>query len=142
MIPTDRPPRGGTPDDGWNLDDWAAYKKQKAHAFVARGYSVEWSPDADHWMDVYLPERRERRRPEIRAGVKFFQDPSPFGIDNGKISKLAIESRHTDLIARVMGKPYETIRVLYCYDRGLDVDKLSSNREAQRLYRAVVDELN
>lgn len=131
-----------TPDDSWNLDDWSAYKKQKAHAFVDRGYSVEWSPDADAWMDVYLPERRERRRPEVRATAKFFTEPSSYGIDGGRISKLSITSRRTDPIAQVMGRPYETVHLLYNYDRGLDVDKLNADREAQRLYRAVVDELN
>lgn len=136
--------KGASAGDGddWNLDDWVAYKKRKAHAFVDRGYSVEWSPDMDAWMGVYLPERHERRRPEVRADVKFYAEPSGYGIDNGRIAKLSIVTSRTDLIAQAMGRPFESIRVLYNYDRGLDVDRLATDREAQRLYRAVLDELN
>lgn len=141
MKPGDKGANSGD-SDTWNLDDWVAYKKRKAHAFVDRGYSVEWSPDMYAWMAFYLPERPERRRPEIRADVKFYTDPSDYGIDGGRIPKLSIVSTRTDPIAEVMGRQHEISRILYNYDRGLDVDKLAKDREAQRLYRAVIDELN
>lgn len=142
MTASRKPSKEDGPDDDWNLDDWVAYKKRKAHAFVERGYSVAWSPDMDAWMAVYLPERFERRRPEVRADVKCYLEPSEYGIDGGKISKLSIVSSQTDPIAEAMRRPHETSRILYNYDRGLDVDRLAKDREAQRLYRAVIDELN
>ena len=132
----------GESEDHWNLDDWVAYKKKKAHAFIDRGYSVEWYPDAYAWMSVYLPERFESRRPQVLAAAKFYMEPSGFGIDGGKISKLSITATRTDLLAQVAGRVFEKVQVLYNYDRGLDVDRLAANREAVRLYRAVMDELN
>jgi len=129
------------PDDPWNLDDWVAYKKRKAHAFVERGYSVEWYPDAGGWMDFYLPQRKNRY--ELRASVKFFQQPSKYGIDGGRISKLSVMLRETDPIKRVPGESfYEATRVLYHYDRGLDFDDLAGQTRGRRLYDAVLDELN
>lgn len=133
---------GNEEPDRWNLDDWAAYKKQKAHAFVERGYSVEWSPDVYAWMSVYLPERHERNRPQVLAEAKFFMEPSHYGIDGGKISKLSITTCRTNLMAKVLGRDSETMHVIYNYDRGLDVDRLSTSREAKRLYNAVLEELN
>lgn len=121
---------------------WAEYKQRKAIAFVTRGYSVEWVPDADNWMGVYTPQRTDPVRPEVRADVKFFRDPSEYGINQGRISKLSIHARTTDLMQQIMGRPAEKIEVLYNYDRGLDVDRLSRSRESRALFSAVLEELN
>lgn len=121
---------------------WAEYKRRKAIAFVTRGYSVEWVPDADNWMGIYTPQRSDPDRPEVRADVKFFRDPSEYGINQGRISKLSIHARTTDLMQQIMGRPAEKIAVLYNYDRGLDVDRMSRNRESRALFSAVLEELN
>ncbi len=139
-MTTPRAPAGDS-DDRWSLDDWVAYKKRKAHAFVDRGYSVEWSPDADSWMAVYLPQRHERRRPQIEASAKFYLDRSRYGINGGRISKLSIVSAWIDPVDEAFGRPPKST-MLYNYDRELDVDRLTTDREAARLYRAVLDELS
>lgn len=129
----------GTPEE---LADWTRYKKQKALRFVELGYSVAWYPDGDNWMDVYTPERMHAHEPEIRASVKFFSDPSQYGIDRGKISKLTIQAREVDLMAKALGRPYETVVSLFNYDRGLDVDCLYEKPAAMTLYEDVVRRLN
>ena len=123
------------------LEQWKQYKKQKALKFVEEGYSVEWYPDGNGWMDVYTPERGHACQPEIRASVKFFAEPSQFGMNKGRISKLSIQVRSVDLIAKVAGHPYETVDTLFNYDRGGDVDRLKENLQAKRLYDIVVGEL-
>ncbi len=129
----------GTRDE---LETWKKYKKTKALAFVERGYSVSWFPDGDNWMSVYLPERHHARAPEILAEVKFYGHPSKHGIDGGMVSKLSITSTRTDLIGMVMARPSEPSRVLYSYDRGLDVNHLQTSASAFRLYGAILEELN
>jgi hypothetical protein len=124
------------------LDAWKKYKQLKAVAFVERGYSVEWYPDADNWMRVYVSERQSKREPEITADVKFFGKPSGFGIDQGMVSKLCIQRRTTNLIAKVFGDPWEQLETLFNYDRGPDVDRLSEDQTARALYHAILDELN
>jgi hypothetical protein len=58
------------------------------------------------------------------------------------VSKLTIQERRTDLIAKVLGKPFEQVRTLYNYDRGSDVVELATHDEAGRLYNAILEELN
>lgn len=124
------------------LARWIEHKQRMAVRFVERGYSVEWFPDGDNWMEIYMPERRDAHRPEIRASVKFYAEPSKHGIDQGRISKLTIQRCYTDLIAKVRGEPFEDIEIQYNYDRGEDVSELASNSEAEALYQAVLRELN
>lgn len=144
----DTPERGFT-EDGvfWHgtreeLEAWKEYKKRKALAFVGLVYSVSWYPDGDGWMEVYLPERHHAETPEIAAEVKFFSEASQYGIDGGRVSKLAITRRRTDILKQVVGQPHERLEVLYNYDRGLDVDRLGKSVEARRLYQIILDELN
>lgn len=128
----------GTPEE---LADWTRYKKQKALRFVELGYSVAWYPDGDNWMDVYTPERLHAHEPEIRASVKFFSAPSKYGVDGGRVSKLTIQLRSEDLMARVAGAPYEEVETLFNYDRGDDVDRLDEIPRARELYIHVLREL-
>ena len=122
---------------------WIAYKRSKALAFVNRGYSVEWAPDDDHWMGIYTPQRYEHpRTPEVRATVKFFEEPSASGIDGGRVSKLHIQVIQRDLIKQVFGEKYQTGITLYNFDRGLDVDRLRPRSPPAKLYRDVIDLLN
>jgi len=124
------------------LEAWKQYKRSKALAFVERGYSVGWYPDADNWMQLYIPERHHARTPEILAEVKFYGHPSVHGIDGGMVSKLWITQTRTDLVAMALRKPCEHVRVLYNYDRGPDVNRLRTCPEALRLYGAILEELN
>jgi hypothetical protein len=117
----------GSPE---SLEQWKAYKQAKAVRFVQHGYAVEWSPDASNSMMVYSPRRHATGQREIRAGVLFFAEPSKFGIDGGRISKLHI------------GVGAFSRQTLYNYDRGLDVDRLSENPAAQALFDIVLAELN
>ena len=129
--------------DAMNGDDssWATYKQEKAITFVKHGYSVTWYPDEDNWMDIYTPERTPLHRPEIRASVKFFPEPSKYGINEGRISKLAIQIRQVDLMAQVAGRPYEAVDTVFNFDRGADVDRLDEDPNAKRLYDLVLREL-
>jgi len=129
---------GGTREE---LERWKKYKKQKALRFVQEGYSVEWYPNGDCFIGVYTPERAYANQPEIKADVKFFMKPSEFGINKGKISKLSILVIRRDIIAKVQGKPYETVDILFNYDRGADVNKLRNNPQARKLYDIVLQEL-
>lgn len=121
---------------------WIEHKRHVAMRFVELGYSVEWSPDGENSMAVYLAERCGARQPEIRASVKFFLEPSRYGIDQGRISKLMIQRRRTDLLAKVRGQPWEDVELLFNYDRGADVDELASDPEARTLYEVILRELN
>ncbi len=129
----------GTPE---SLRRWKDYKRRKAITFVSRGYSVSWYPDGDNTMDVYTPERWYAKEPELRAMIKFFNEPSQYGIDHGKISKLAIQVRSVDVLAKVVGRPHETITTLFNYDRGDDIDRLHDHAGARALCDLVLTELN
>ena len=119
------------------LDEWKEYKMQRAHEFVSRGYSVAWCPDGDNWMDVYHPQRHHVKEPELRASVKFFREPSKFGMDGGRISKLTIQTRDVDPWEKVLGRSYETVETVFNYDRGTDVNRLPYDARARKLYDVV-----
>lgn len=124
------------------LESWKRQIQRKAIEFVENGYSVAWYPDGYNWMDVYVPERWYARQPELRASLKFFNEPSNFGIDGGCISKLTIQLRHQDPIAQFRGRPHEQVVTLFNYDRGLEIDRLSAHADARHLYDLVVRLLN
>jgi len=128
-------------DSKKELSAWKAYKRAKAGRFVELNYSVAWYPDGSNWMDVFVPERPHAQRPELRAEVKFYREPSQNGIEGGRISKLTITTRTEDPLARVLGKPFETVKILYNYDRGLDVDQMDKSPRARRLFQIVKREL-
>ena len=123
------------------LSAWKALKREKAKAFVEQNYSVAWYPDGSNLMEVYVPQRHHLKRPELRAFVKFFREPSKYGINAGKISKLMIRTRSEDLIGKATSRSYERIKTLFNYDRGPDVDWLEEYSDAKRLYDAVLREL-
>ncbi len=142
---SEREPDGEGATGGWTpeqLSAWLDYKQRKAVAFVERGYSVSWSRDPDNWMDVFVPERHHAQAPEVRASIKFFGSPSEYGIDGGMVSKLTIQRRTTDLLARVLGQPWERVETLFNYDRGPDIDRLREDATAHRIYHDVLEELN
>ena len=123
------------------LSAWKAYKRERAKRFVELNCSVAWYPDGSNWMDVFIPERHHMNQPELRAAVKFFREPSRYGIEDGRISKLTIQSRRETLTDMLAGRSYEGIETFYNYDRGLDVDRLDAHPGARRLYKHVLREL-
>lgn len=124
------------------LERWIEYKRTKAHGFVDRGYSVEWTTDGNNWMGVYIPQRHDRKEPELRATAKIFEEPSEFGINGGRVSKLTIQTQYVDLIEKVLGKAPENVVTLFNYDRGDDVNRIAPGSKAERLYRDVIEILN
>ena len=74
-----------------DLDRWIQYKKGCAVDLVEAGYSVEWRPDGENWISAYVPGQKLDGIPEYRAWAKFYEEPSQYGIDDGKVSKLSID---------------------------------------------------
>lgn len=127
----------GSPE---SLDAWKHYKREKAIRFVERGYSVQWSPDASNYIEVYTPRRDDTAQPEMRASVLFFNQASKYGINGGKISKLHIRVR--EIGRDYKDRPVFSWNTLYNYDRGPDVNRLSESPMGHALFEAVVAELN
>lgn len=119
------------------LARWKHYKRRTALALVARGYSVEWYPDGTNRIDVYVPERLNAGTPEVRARVQFYMEPSRFGINGGRISRLRILELNSSAIER--STRAETV---FCYDRNGQFDHLFEHPVALELYRTVVDVLD
>ena len=124
------------------LDTWKKYKQHKAVALVKRGYSVEWYPDANAWIKVYVPQRDDAGTPELCASVKCHMTPAVGGIRGGRITKLSIERSRSNLDHLVGDAPEDGTEVLFHYDRGPDVDRLRRDKVAQKLYKTVLEELN
>ena len=89
-------------------------------------------------MEVFIPERWYANQPELRASMKIFPVASPHGINQGKISKLAIQLRIENPIAKVQSRLYERVETLFNYDRGLDVDHLKEHAAGKALYDLVI----
>lgn len=125
------------------LDHWIEYKRERVASFIKYGLSVDWYPDADNWIHAYWAGR-ERMRLAYAAKAKFFSKPSDFGLDGGAISKLAIQRGPVlDVMSKVFGRPAPTPpETLYRFDRGLDIDRLSEDVKAKKLYEIVLEELN
>ena len=56
-------------------------------------------------------------------------------------AKLTIQTKSVDILAKAVGRPYETIDTLFNYDRGSDIDRLDGHPRGKRLYEIVVREL-
>lgn len=132
----------GGEDSRGELERWIEYKTEKAVEFVRGGYSVEWLPDGSNWICVYKPGCEVDETPEFRAHAKFYMEPSKYGIDNGRISKLCIQQIRRSLPEIMGGKGTRPVWTLYNYDRGLDVDLLDESPPARELYEAVLRVLN
>ena len=117
--------------------DWLAYKVDKAVSLVQCGYSVEWRPNDDNWITAFVMDNATYGGPRLRACAKFFEEPSKYGIDEGRVSKLCIDELVTER------NPDDwRVNCLYNYDRGLDVDRLDQNYKAKRLYEDILRILN
>lgn len=66
--------------------------------------------------------------------MKRFEEPSEFGISDGRISKLSIGYRD--------GRDYERHEWALNYDRGWDVHWRKCSKPVQAVYRAVLERWN
>ena len=129
------------PTDSANKPEaWKEYKRDKAIRFVLLGYSVQWAPDISNHMEVYTPQRDDAAQPGMRASVLFAADPSRVGINGGRILKLHMQIRQVGRDFR--GRPIVSWETVYYYDNGPDVNKLGEHPLAQKLFAAVIAELN
>lgn len=121
---------------------WIAYKRERALAFVKRGFSVGWYPDGSNWMDVFVPVRPHAGKAGYVASAMFFGKPSEYGIDGGAISKLTIRRHEESLESLLFGAHAETV---FNYDRGDDIDhhsvgKRGASRTCLRRFLTAADQ--
>lgn len=133
-----------------NTTPWNIYRQQRIEALQQQGYLVSTPTHDDHWLSVGAigtpgtPGSPAASHAEsyLAAEVKCFQEPSRYGIDEGRISKLSIAryERPTcrQLFLRSRPEPTE----LYNFDRGLDYDRLKDDDAARRFYQDLLDQLN
>ena len=67
----------------------------------------------------------EKERGELNADILQFDEPSQWGIDGGRISKLCITNKQGDWLAN--------------YDRGWDI---KPNKEIQEFYQVILEQFN
>lgn len=130
-----------SPEDEYDAE-WRAYKLDKAMTMVLYEYSVEWTPIDANWMTVYTPGCPLEERSELRAAAKFYMDPSKYGIDGGRISKLYIQEVDHSLLETLLGQPAAKRRTVFAYDRGPDFNHLDEHPAAQTLHNLLLQELN
>lgn len=126
-----------TPTGEISNESWAAYKLKKGRGLSARGYRVYATSTSDHWMRVVIPQGRIYCPRRVWADVKFFSEPSEYGIDGGRISKLTIET-----IMEIGVGGFRPGKTLFCFERGPMVNRLKWNRKANQLYGDLLRELN
>jgi len=97
---------------------------QKLHkAFGDRGWQVISKGDASNWLEVVQPTTPGTTGEPLRAFIQSYPNPSRFGIDAGRVSRLDIRS----------GQSW-----LYNYDRGLDFDELDGTFGARAFLRSIL----
>lgn len=125
-----------------DLNEWRAYKLEKAIAMVMYEYSLEWTPVESHWMSIYAPGCPLNLRPEIRANVCFHVEPQEEGLHGGRISALYLgETIYSPLDTPPPG-PWQRTHLLYGFDGMVKVDHLVEHPSAAALYREIYEELN
>lgn len=124
-----------------NTTPWNTYRQQRIEALQQQGYLVRPLALDDTWLNVGAIESPTAES-YLGSQVQFFQEPSRFGIDEGRISKLSIAryERPTcrQLFLRSRPEPTE----LYNFDRGLDYDRLKDDDAARQFYQDLIDVLN
>jgi hypothetical protein len=106
--------------------EFAAYMQEKCAELYARGWWVYWDEESN-WVHIKKNQMKGDRL-VLECCAKVFSEPSSFGINNGRISKLQIWE-HSDY-------PNPTInhRTFYNYDRGLDTNDFKRNKLAKKLF--------
>jgi hypothetical protein len=122
--------------------EWVAYKKRQAERIRDHGYAARWSSHDGEWLEIAYREPALPGQSVLHASVKFFMEPSEYGIDGGRVSKLMVRRHRSDLLAEVLGQPRRPAAILYSYDRGLDTDDLDDDRAARNFFQAILDVLN
>jgi len=132
-------------DPKWDGDpneikSWINYKRERAIEFINKGYSVSWVPDPTNYMSIFTSPKLGKSEYIIGDAV-FFPQPSQYGIDEGAVSKLTILKYDGGLESLVLGVRPKA-EILFNYDRGHDINRLSQSKSAQNLYDDMISVLN
>lgn len=122
-------------------DPWPAYRSRCVERLVGAGFSVEPAGRRSHWIEV-ATFGSPRSESYLAAGALAFQDPSEFGLERGRISKLWITRYFRPTCRELYFKESAASHVLYNFDRGPDIDRLDTDKAAAKMYRTLVDILN
>lgn len=120
--------------------DWIAYKHIKAAMLQQQGYEVRGGAARDHWLNVGAAGATPDHF--YHANVQFYQEPSRYGIDDGKVSRLWIARYEVPTWIDVFHSNRPGHSVVYNFDRGEDVDSLKQHSKAKELYQALIELLN
>lgn len=116
---------------------WDEYMEWKSFMLRELGYQVEWRMAGAAWFRVVSPHRDIPYRPLVWAEAKVYPEPSEYGIEHGRISKLTIATLY-----RPCGDCCGVEERLFHFDRGLAMNRLTENRRAKILYADTLRELN
>lgn len=122
-------------------DPWPAYRGRCVARLVEAGFTVEPAGRRQHWIDLAV-FGSPRAESYLAAGALVFQDPSEFGLERGRISKLWIARHHRPTCRELYFKESADSHTLYNFDRGLDINRLATDKAAAKMYRTLVDILN
>lgn len=140
-VPPEDP--GSEPDGtAAHRAEWTAYMKRQAERIRDHGYAARWNSRDGEWLEIAYREPAMPGQSVLHASVKFFMEPSEYGIEGGRVSKLMVRRHTSDLLGEVLGQPRRPATILYSYDRGLDTDDLEEDRAAYNFFRAILDALN
>lgn len=117
---------------------WKMYKQQKALALEERGYLVGLGDPYSNWLHVghMLSPLAESY---LAAQLYFFQEPSSYGLDQGRISRLDLR-RHDRLTCEDLFRGITARSTcLYAFDRGETQNSLATDQRAVRMYRDIVE---
>lgn len=120
----------------------AVYKMQKAQAFVEKGYSVCWYPDHEGCMAIYHPKRLRDKLPEVRAIVRFSQNPLTEGLVGGRITRLVISTVGLYPVRAARGEGAVGRDIVFCYEEGVVKTDRQRDQRLRRVIDDVLDELN
>jgi len=114
------------------LKQWKDKKKEYATELVKLGYGVLWSYSGEPWITVRLQDIDDEHT-LIQIQCKCFLNPSTFGINDGRISKMDIRT--------YQDYPYkQNLELLYNFDRGFDFDKIKES-EFRALVQTMFDDV-
>ncbi|MGH7133354.1 MAG: DUF7678 domain-containing protein [Phycisphaerales bacterium] len=120
---------------------WNMYKQDRVNAIEERGYTVRDNDPRDNWVQVgrFGPEQANSY---LSASVQFFQEPSHYGINDGRISRMDIRRYHRPTCRELFDRVKSRGTAVFAYDRGDDIDRLSLDKQAEKFYKDLIDLLN
>lgn len=100
-------------------------------------WAVAVHGEESNWIHVHTPNHAPVAQHRLHASIKLFHEPSRFGINQGRISKLTIWQSHEESMQTVPRS-----LTLFSYDRGTDVNMLNKNTAAKDFYDQILTFLN